>query len=165
MAKHMAKHMAKRMSEHTTDLHAECRAFTRFLTAGTTTPYVLASYERLLPSASIGAAAESRLIERALVSFARRGAVPARIADSYARFFLPRSLLRRRLVLLLAILENSPTTERPMNSAIVASPVAVFGRLAVIGVAFAASLLVGVVLFAPLHLASGASTNAPVAGH
>ncbi len=161
----MAEFTAERITAHTTALHAECRAFTRFLTAGSTTPYVLASYERLLPSASIGAAAESRLIERALLSFARRGAVPARIADSYARFFLPRSLLRRRLVLLLAILENSPTTERPMNSAIVASPVAVFGRLAVIGVAFAASLLVGVVLFAPLHLASGASTNAPVAGH
>lgn len=102
------------------------RAFTRFLTAGTTTPYVLASYERLLPSAGIGAAAESRLIERALLSFARRGAVPARIADSYASF-PPRSLLRRRLVLLLAILENSPTTERPMGPVIVASPVAVFG--------------------------------------
>ncbi len=143
----------------------EGRIFTRFLTQHVATPYVLSSYARLLPSAQVSAAAESRLVERALLSFARRGVLATRIADSYARFFLPRSLLRRRLVLMLAIVENSPLTERPMNSAIVTSPLVVVVKLGVIGVAFALSLLAGVILFAPLHLLSGASTDVPVVGH
>jgi hypothetical protein len=43
-----------------------------------------------------------------LLGFAAIGPVAARIADAYARLFHARGLLRRKLILMFAILENTP---------------------------------------------------------
>lgn len=140
--------------------------FARFLAGVEATPYVVTSYARLLPSANVSAAAAERRVERALLAVARTSVPAVHIADSYARFFLPRSLLRRRLVLLLAVMENSPLTERPLNTAYVASPASIVWRLGMIGMGSVASLAIGVLVFAPVHLLSGSATETvPVSRH
>jgi hypothetical protein len=141
-------------------IEAECRVFSRFLVSQEPAPYVLDSYARLRHSATPADTDPTRLIERALLSVAQRGPTAVAIADSYAKFFVPRSLLRCRLVLLLAILENSPRTERVLNSATEGGPAAIIFSLLLVGIAVTLRLGAGLVLFLPVHalsLATGRS--------
>lgn len=133
---------------------AECGVFTRHLTDDEATPYVIACYERLLASARRPPAVEALLIERALLSMARAGGLRLRLADGYACLFRPRGGLRRRLVLVIAILENSPSSARLFNSGEEGSFAGVSARMAISMVASALCTLVGVLVFAPVHLVS-----------
>lgn len=135
-------------------LRAECRAYARYLIDQQPTEYVLACYERSWTSAAAVPAAGLSLIDRGLLSLARLGRLPARIADGYARIFRPFCSLRRRLILLLAILENSPPSDRPLNSARTGSGPGIGVRMALTLLASSACLLAGIVLLGPLHLVS-----------
>ena len=135
---------------------AECRTFARYLSGADPTDYATSCYIRLLPSAAVSDRAHRLLIERVLVGAGRAGSLPLRIADAYARFFLPRSLLRRRLILLLAILENSAPTERRFNSGTEGSLPGLVIRLAATLVASGLCLVAGVIAFGPVHIVSGA---------
>lgn len=140
---------------------AECRVFAHFLADTDASPYVQHAYANLLPTSDVPPDVRDRLIERALLSVARQGTLLARVADGYARIFLPRSVLRRRLVLMLAILENSPGSERLLNSGDEGSLLGVGVRLMLTGIASVLCSMVGVVVFAPLHLVSGGSAAQP----
>ena len=133
---------------------AECRAFTRYLVGTDPTEYITNSYHRLLPSAGVPHETSAVLIERSLLAAGRAGSLPLRMADGYARFFRPRSLLRRRLILLLAIVENCEPNEGVLNSGAEGSLVSVGLRLMVSLVASGLCLIAGVILFGPLHLLS-----------
>jgi len=90
---------------------------------------------------------------RVLVGVAAVHPLLTRIADAYARLLAPRSLLRHKLVLLLAILESSAGSHaafapRP------GSPLGVVFRLAATGAVFAVCLVAGIILLGPLHLIS-----------
>jgi len=140
---------------------AECRVFAHYLADTEASPYVQHAYGKLLPTSDVPSAVRDRLIERALLSVARQGTLATRVADGYARFFVPRSLLRRRLVLMLAILENSPGSEKLLNSGDEGSLVGVGVRLVLTGIASVLCSVLGVVIFAPLHLVSGGSAAQP----
>ena len=144
-------------TESATVVAAECRVFAHFLADTDASPYVQHAYANLLATSDLPSNARDRLIERALLAVARHGTLATRVADGYARFFLPRSMLRRRLVLMLAILENSPASERRLNSGDEGSLVAVGLRLILTGMASVCCTIVGAVIFGPLHLASGGS--------
>lgn len=140
---------------------AECRVFAHLLADTDASPYVQHAYAKLLATSDVSPLVRERLIERALLAVARQGTLAARVADGYARFFLPRSLLRRRLVLMLAILENSPGSERLLNSGDEGSMVGVGVRLMLTGIASVFCSIVGVVIFGPVHLASGGNAAEP----
>ncbi len=90
---------------------------------------------------------------RVLVRVAAAHPLLTRIADAYVRLFAPRSLLRHKLVLLLAILESSAGSH-PAFAPRPASPLGVVLRLAAAGTAFAFCLVAGIILLGPLHLVS-----------
>ncbi|MEO8622669.1 MAG: hypothetical protein ABI625_16480 [bacterium] len=136
---------------------AECTLFARYLADAEPTSYVTACYLRLHSSADLPDETSRVLIERALLAFAQEGVLPLRIADAYARFFRPRSLLRRRLVLLLAVLENSAPTERSLNAGASGSLVTIGALLVLTFIASGLSLVAGVIAFGPIHLASALS--------
>jgi len=135
-------------------LRAECRAYTRYLIGAEPSDYVLDCYERSWPAAAARPEEGTALIDGWLLRFSRLGGLPARIADGYARLFRPFSSLRRRLILVLAILENSPPSHLPLNSAVTGSaPAIALGMLMTLagsGLCLAAGLL----LLGPLHLVS-----------
>lgn len=83
----------------------ECRAFTRLLVDGDPTPYMESRY--LDAQVSLGNPERASATDRLLVEFAAGGPVAARIADAYSRLFYPAGLLRRKLILMFAILENT----------------------------------------------------------
>ena len=94
------------MSGTDRELERECRVFTRYLAGREPTPYVIAKY-RAAHAAGPAYRAQSAFDAR-LVAGARLHPVLAWLVDAAARFTAPRGLLRKKLVLLLAILETAP---------------------------------------------------------
>lgn len=134
-------------------LTEECRVFTRYLAASTPTTYVVDQYIKAHHTTRKFRPAD--LFDQRLVGFARRHPLSARLADSFARVFAPSSLLRRKLVLLLAILETAPPTchviDRPPsdNRMVLAGWLAARIALWLIGLIAATAILF------PLRLVNG----------
>lgn len=90
-------------------LERECIVFTRYLTGRRPDRYVVDRYveaHALRPGLAAGPATA---FDRLLAGLAARHPLAARLADAFAGVFDRRSLLREKLVVLLAILETSPT--------------------------------------------------------
>ena len=134
-------------------LARECDVLCRFLVGAPATPYVTAAYERA-HRISPPLAEPPHGFDRVHVAIAGRGVLAARLADSYARVLRPAGALRRKLVLLVAILEScSPSYrafERPDRRSAVGT-VLLIVRLAT---GFVAATVLAVLLFAPLHMAA-----------
>jgi len=132
-------------------LDAECRAFTRYLIRQDPDPYTVARYQdghRGIPFRRTG---RRDAVDGMLVLFASHGGWRARVADAYARVFRPHGVLRQKLTLLLAILENAPATHRQLTSGGRGIGGAI-GRVALALLGFGVALLVGVFLLGAAHL-------------
>jgi NADH dehydrogenase len=131
------------------DLDAECRAFTLHVIGREADDYVHAKYraahDRL-------AALHSRdAFDLFLVRFARRGRLLTKLADAYAAVAMPSSVLRRKLVLLLAILETCPPYHRILDEPAGGGPVRASARLVVTCFFAAASLVAAAAILLPVR--------------
>jgi nucleoside-diphosphate-sugar epimerase len=133
-------------------LARECATFTAHVVGGAPTPAVVDAYVRA-HTVSPRFDPETAF-DRRLVAFARRHRAAARFADQYARLAAPTSLLRRKLVLLLAILETTPPHYRAIDAPLAGGRLGTVAALAGRGVAAAAAAIVAVVVLAPLHAVS-----------
>ncbi len=98
-------------SEH---LERECRTFTRLLSGMPASPYVIIKY---IDAHGVHPALDDAAgFERTLIHAASAGPFAARLADAYARRAMPRGVLRKKLVLLLAILETSRGFHREIDA-------------------------------------------------
>lgn len=108
-------------------LVGECARLCTYLVGSEPDAYVTRKYveahERLHPR--LGGAAGPD----AMVALARRGAHAAGLVDAYTRVFRRESLFRRKLILLVAILECAPSTAARFEAAAPSSPVRVVARL------------------------------------
>jgi len=134
-------------------LGRECEVFTRYLAGRPPTPYVVRRYA---DAHAVLANMEPRDGHgRWLLRVARTGPLSCRIADAWARLAAPRSALRNKLVVLLAILEVSPpfaaALDQPRGGRALE-----WARISVSGMVSLLALLVGLVLFLPVRLISGA---------
>ena len=137
------------------ELGRECEVFCRYLIGRAPDAYVLAKYaeaHRLTTDYSGG----SRF-DRLLVSFAAWGSFSASLADSYACLFARQGILRRKVVLLLAILESCSPAQGFLD-AIEPTPVfflalQLLGR----GILFGIRVLAASLVLLPLQLALGGS--------
>jgi len=121
------------MNDDRQTLARECAVFTGYLVKTAPTPLVVARYTDAhdQPALALAPAPD----ERALLSLARRSPTAARLADSYARLFAPTGTLRRKLVLLFAILETTPPTHRMITRARAQSLPMALLHLAAVGAA------------------------------
>ncbi len=130
-------------------LEKECLIFGRYLIGAAPGPEVLAKYRHY------HAALAERLTERPgrfdgfLLAAARWWPQPA---DAYARFFQPRGLLRKKLVLLLAILESCHPSNRRVDAVDACGGFRLVVRAMLSVLLFGVSLFVGVVVLLPIHL-------------
>jgi NADH dehydrogenase len=134
-------------------LAEECRVLTRYLTGNAPTTYVLDQYirahhvsDKFLPT---------DLFDQRLVAFSLRHVLLARMADSFARLFAPSSLLRRKLVLLLAILEVAPPTWTVIDRPPSGSRMILAGSLAAKTALWLIGLVVATAILFPLRLVEG----------
>jgi hypothetical protein len=128
-------------------LERECRTFTRYLVGHDASPYVVAKY----CDAHSSLAFRADPVDQRLITVARWHPVTTFLTDAYARFFAPYGALRKKLVLLLAILETSPPffreLDRPPGGRL-AQALRVGARLLV----FIPALVVGVTVLLPVRL-------------
>jgi nucleoside-diphosphate-sugar epimerase len=133
-------------------LRAECRTLTRYLIGDDPNAYVEERY--LAAAATHGLASDAGLscFDRTSLKLARGGRLFAPWADAYCAFFHRSGALRRKLVVLAAILEHvAPSSEhfdRVKPRGLVATGLALAG----FGLTSAFSLLMGALLLAPADL-------------
>ncbi len=135
-------------------LARECRVFARYLAGMPPTRYVLERYaaaQASLPTAPH----QAPRIDRLLLGVATPGVPLCRIADAYARWCRPRGLLRQKLVLALAVLENSPPAHRSLTAATTAPPLRILLGIAGSLALGLGALLAGLIAFGPIHLVLG----------
>lgn len=130
-------------------LGRECRRLTRYLTGQEPDPRVLQHYRRFHELGRPGFVPAG--VDRMLLGSARLGGFPAALADSYAARFRKRSPLRRKLVLLLALLESVPSTAQWMDTPGFGGPVLAILKVAVAGALEGLRVLLGLVVFGPVH--------------
>ena len=138
------------MTSDPSRLERECRTFTRLLTGARATPYVIGKYvdaHRVRQTFQI-----SDAFERALVDAASSGPVMARLADAYARRAMPRGVLRKKLVLLLAILETSHEFHRDVDTGPDRSVPGALFSLVADGATGIMTAVAGVLLFSVMRL-------------
>lgn len=132
----------------TNALRDECRMFTRYLLGQEPDSYVLECYVRLQPAA-LEASSPPAFADTVLLEAGRSGLFRLRMADAYARLFMPRCLLRRKLILTFAILENSARFHARFTSGLSTSYLSALARIAVAAVGFGLALVGSLFVLAP----------------
>jgi hypothetical protein len=131
-------------------LERECRNFARYLSGQEPSPYIVEKY--LDFHQKIGLPKATGHFDRFLVSTAARGPFRTRLADSYASVFRRKSILRRKLVVVLALLECAPPTFETLDRVPPGGIAGAVVRLIAGGTGYALALLAGTALFGPVHL-------------
>lgn len=132
----------------------ECDRFGRYLIGAPTPEYVRGWYEGGLSRFPDRFDARSRM-DRVLLDLGCRGWMPLRAVDMAARFIAPGGALRRRLVFLTAILENSPDSFERYEAPDVGSRVGFFMGLAGRGVVSGLALVLGVAVAGLAYVLGG----------
>ena len=136
------------------ELRRECRVFCRYLVRQEPNDYVQEKYVAYHSRPDAEAARPADRFDRLLLRVSRRSRVTACVADSYASRFHRRSAVRKKLVLLLAILECCPPSFQYIDSPDRGGRAWIFATLFGRGVLFGVTLLVATIAFGPLHLIS-----------
>jgi hypothetical protein len=140
------------------ELAREAAVFTRYFAGRLPTPYVAARYAEAHAALPGLAAADGH--ERWLLAVARTAPAGCRVADAWARHAAPASTLRRKLVVLLAILEVSPPFAEVLDQP-TGGPAAEWAGMIGAGVVSVLALLVGAIVFLPAWLLVGGRHAAP----
>ena len=133
-------------------LAAECDVFCRYLIGAGPSDAVTAAYCRAHEQADVEGARDASAFDRVLIRLARYSPLLTRAADAYASAFARTTVLRRKLVLLLAILEVSWPASQAIDSVPVTSPPGVMLRVGSRTVVFAMIALVATLLLTPVRM-------------
>jgi hypothetical protein len=136
------------VAEH--PLVKECCFFTDYLLGCDATSYVIRKYSDAHEVSQVFATGTR--FDFLLLRAARSSWRMAKVADSYARVFAPQALLRKKLVLLLAILETSSPSYRLIDAVDDCGTSLLWIRLAGKGLVSALSLAAGIAVFLPMQL-------------
>ena len=139
------------------DLNEECEVFTRYLLDESPSAKVKASYVRAHEIGTVAPPEGVTTHDRVALALARRGGTWLKMADVNARFFGKGGYLRRKLVMLLALIETDAVGRRRADRPSGVGPWALFFRMALWGVVAASLLIVSV----PVFWFAGRSNKAP----
>ena len=97
-------------------LERECRVYCRYLIGRDPNDYVFRKYEEYHSRSEAKSVLEADRFEKLLLRLSRTSPLGTRLVDSYTSLFRKRSVVRKKLVLLLAVLECSPSTFRDLDA-------------------------------------------------
>ena len=132
-------------------LDRECAVFCRYLFGQEPNEYVKIKYRAAHQAGSLRNGGECRA-DAFLVKVAGIGPWSTKIIDAYTRIFRPFSTVRKKLVLLLAILESCAPTDAYLDSVDSGSIPLLFLRFVNRCIIFAMVVLVGVLVVLPAEL-------------
>jgi nucleoside-diphosphate-sugar epimerase len=142
----------------------ECDVFTRYLVGQPPTDYVHKQYKMAVLARDLANSAEFRDFDRRTLSLARRNAFFTRVADAYCAIFHRHGVLRRKLILLLAILEHTPPTAARFDSPKNIGSIGIATNLFLLGISFGLLLLAAIFLLLPSHIYSRTGARRPLEG-
>lgn len=144
-------------------LRQECHAFSRYLTGAKPDAYVVRKYNDA--HHKVADFSPASRFDRFLVRFAVTRKIFTKLADCYARLFASESALRKKLILLTAILESAAPFDRPFALQDAKSIFAVVPRCALRGFSFLLGLLAAAIVLGPVRLFLGPSRESPREAH
>jgi hypothetical protein len=131
-------------------LARECDVFCRYLLGWTPNAYVLKKYADAHEKGAQFAAASA--FDRFLLRMASGGPWLAQLADTYAWLFARKSVLRKKLILLFAILETCSPSQEVVDSADGGNRLTLFTRMFFRGLLLGIRLLAATVIILPVQL-------------
>ena len=139
--------MNARIHSDDTELAEECRAFGVYLTGTEPDEYVCEKYRDAHRVTDLIGPVAPPAFDRFILRFSRRNRLSTKLADIYTRWFLRRCVLRRKLLLLLAILECAGSSFRHFESGENRTRFGFYLWLAGQGIAFIVCAVGGLVIF------------------
>jgi hypothetical protein len=134
-------------------LDRECECFCAYLSGFAASDYVRGKYRAAHELGLVESAGGASRFERRVVALAARGPRFARVLDAHARFFASSSLLRRKLVLVLAILESASPTADAVDAASTRSTARFLLRSAFLAAGAAIAAIAAALALVPVRLA------------
>lgn len=139
------------------ELDRECSVFCEYLLGEEPDAYVAAKYRAAnLARKLCGPAAENGF-EAFLLRLSRRGGVFTGMVDTFTGVFGRRSVFRKKMTMLVAILESCGFMHDRIGSATPGSKIALFLRLVFQGLGFAVSLVLSAAVLLPCRVYYGIS--------
>lgn len=132
----------------------EAEVFARYLVSEAPNEYVRSAYHKATIARGLASDEAFSPFDRATLRMARRGALWTRFADSYCALFHRHGALRRKLILLLAILEHTAPYSERFDRPAVRGPIGRSLILMLRGASSVFSLLAGTLLLLPARLLS-----------
>jgi len=136
------------------ELDIECRAFCRYLIDMSPNEYILKKYTDAHKTKNTDFKSQTGFFDRFLIRFSSRNRFFTKLSDSYARVFFKHSVFRKKLLLILAILESTHPYHSHIDSVDSHSKMNLFVIIFFRTLLFSFSLMISALLFAPLHIAS-----------
>jgi hypothetical protein len=138
------------MEDHA--LSSECQIFCEYLVQQKPDAYITKKYRQAHHSGNIPFSKTVQPFERWLMLLAGIHPFMTRLADSYSRFLFPSSMLRKKLVLLLAILESGKPSQGFCDMPEPSTRMAFLARCAIEGVGFLCIACMAFIFLFPIHL-------------
>ncbi len=141
------------------NLAKECKVFCNYLSNMESGEYVSNKYIGAHVLGNGEPLFRSTDFDRFLVNFSQRGKFCLRLVDSYTRFFSRNSAFRKKLILLLAILESTYPYHEYIDSADSCGKVRLFASLFAKLLIFPFYLLLSALVLSPFHFAFGVKSR------
>jgi hypothetical protein len=141
------------------ELAVECEVFAAYLTGLPAGDYVLEKYREAHRTTDLIGPSAPTPFDRFILRFARRGPLCTKLADIYTRWLYRTCVLRRKLLLMLAILECAGTTYRHFEAGQCRTRFGFGLWLAGRTIGFAACATVAVTLFTVARCVLGSSAE------
>ncbi len=140
------------ISQSYSELDRECLAFSDYLVGQRPNDYVLAKYRDAHDTSGIIGLAEKRFLDRFLIGVATTHPIGAKLVDAYTSIFYKKSAVRRKWILLLAILESCEPTYKYFDLPDTGGRFSLSVRLLWHVLGFILALSLSVILIMPAHL-------------
>lgn len=154
------RHETRSLTEETKRaLRGECRALTAYLVGTTPNVYIEEQYARAAHIHGLAFDEDFSCFDRTTVRLARSSRLGARSADAYCGLLHRRGILRRKLIVLSAILEHVAPTNAAFDRVQTRGAALTALSLAGYGVVSALSLLLGAAILLPTKLVCALSAR------
>jgi NADH dehydrogenase len=150
---------AENSNKQTRSLNRECSVFTSYLMKREATEYVQEKYREAHTTSRIFDDLSSNPFDSFLLRLSTKSPFMLRLVDAYTAVFAKRSTFRRKMILLLAILESCAPTYRQFEITDAPGAVSLGFRLAERGLFFSLTLLLSLLLLAPARFILAVSVN------
>lgn len=134
-------------------LHKECEKLSLYLTGMRPDNYVSEKYMHAHISDNITIAGDQpSVFDRFMISVATINPFLASLVDNYTKVFFKKALIRKKMVLLLAILESCEPFCSSIDTVMTGSKSAIFFKFFLKASLFMIGLVISTAIFMPFHL-------------